>query len=331
MTNKITTPKRKMTPAEEMKQGLKSRLQDRGPVVNPDLTDNISNLQSPASILSIIEKEAHEDKDNLSSISIELIDNNPYQPRKLFDSIKINELAESIKMQGLIQPIVIRAVGERFQLVAGERRLRACKQLGFSHIMAIVRNVDDAIMAIIALDENILREDLSDYEIGQAIRNMEHLFKTKQQLAERLGCARNDVYRYTAFFDLPSWVIAKLNVNPKIINRSNAQALKSLINSKDYDEKIYREHIEKAMDFLEVGSLTQSLFIDRIKRMVHEAQDPRRQSLTATKEKYEIDGRKMGTLVHDDQSLVIKIKSSALTEQDVKEIHELITTKITGR
>jgi ParB family chromosome partitioning protein len=320
--------KKKISLVEQMK----TKYDDRVPVLNPDLADQITARAKDASIESIIEADAIKDKDGMVAIPINLIDDNPYQPRRYFDPIKINELAESIKnLGGLIQPIVVRRMAERYQLVAGERRLRACKQIELDEIPVIIRDVEDSIMAMIALDENIHREDLSDYEIGHSIKKIENLFPTKTEIAKYLKCNRFDVYRYTSFFELPSWVIARLDVNPKIIHRSNANELKKLINTLDYDELVYREHIEKAMTELETGALTQALFIHRIKRLVRDAQNPSSQSLGATKMKFVMNGKKFGSLVHDDQGLKIKINPDALTTNDVEEIHNFILAKITGQ
>jgi|APLak6261674355_1056100.scaffolds.fasta_scaffold00872_8 ParB family chromosome partitioning protein len=320
--------KKKISLAEQMK----TKYDDRVPVLNPDLADQITARAKDASIESVIEEDAIKDKDGMTTIPTNLIDDNPYQPRKHIDPVNLNELAESIKnLGGLIQPIVVRRVAERYQLVVGRRRLLACRQIEFAEIPVIVRKVEDHIMAIIALDENLKRVDLSDYEIGQSIRNIESLFATKTEIAKYLKCNRFDVYRYTSFFELPSWVIARLDVNPKIIHRSNANELKKLINTLDYDESVYREHIEKAMTELETGALTQALFITRIKRLVRDAQNPRSQSLDATKMKFVMNGKKFGSLVHDDQGLKIKINPEALTTNDVEEIHNFILAKITGQ
>jgi ParB family transcriptional regulator, chromosome partitioning protein len=307
-----TKPTKKISPLQALQNGILANLQER---VTVDNSNSLTSTFAPTNGQSC-------------SINVNNIIPNPYQPRKEFDHNKIIELAESITAVGQIEPIVVRRYGDQYELIVGERRLRAFKYLGKQTIDAIVRDADDGVMAVMALAENIDREDLSDYEIGLAIKNVEHLFSTKQELANYIGRSRIDVYRYTAFLDLPSWVLARLNINPRIINRTNAQALKSLMNSADYDEKIYREFIEKAMDFLEMGSLTQILFISRIEKMVWETKNLRKQGDLTVKKQYEVEGKKVGRLIHDDKNLVITIKSIALTEHDVNDIHDFINTKI---
>ncbi len=311
--------KKKLSPLQNLQQGILANLQERSPVISINSTDTQNPNNKDLGIT--INQQSY-------SISVEQIIPNPYQPRRDFDQNKIIELAESIESVGQIEPIVVRRSGDQYELIVGERRLRAFQYLKRPMIDAVIRDADDGLMAVMALAENIDREDLSDYEIGLAIKNIEHLFTSKQDIANYIGKTRMDVYRYTSFLELPSWVVARLNVNPRIINRTNAQALKSLINGSNYEEAIYREHIEKAMDFLELGSLTQTLFISRIEKMVKEANNPRNQQLSITKKEYKVGGKNIGKLVHDDNNLLIKIKSIALSEEDINDIHLLILNKI---
>ncbi len=311
--------KKKLSPLQNLQQGILANLQERTPVISINSTDTQNTNNKDLGIT--INQQSY-------SISVEQIIPNPYQPRRDFDQNKIIELAESIESVGQIEPIVVRRSGDQYELIVGERRLRAFQYLNRPMIDAVIRDADDGLMAVMALAENIDREDLSDYEIGLAIKNIEHLFTSKQDIANYIGKTRMDVYRYTSFLELPSWVVARLNVNPRIINRTNAQALKSLINGSNYEEAIYREHIEKAMDFLELGSLTQTLFISRIEKMVKDANNPRNQQQSITKKEYKIGGKNIGKLVHDDNNLLIKIKSVALSEEDINEIHLLILNKI---
>lgn len=311
--------KKKLSPLQNLQQGILANLQERSPVIPINSADTKNTNNKDLGIT--INQQSY-------SISVEQIIPNPYQPRRDFDQNKIIELAESIESVGQIEPIIVRRSGDQYELIVGERRLRAFQFLKRPMIDAVIRDADDGLMAVMALAENIDREDLSDYEIGLAIKNIEHLFTSKQDIANYIGKTRMDVYRYTSFLELPSWVLARLNVNPRIINRSNAQALKSLINGSNYEEANYREHIEKAMDFLELGSLTQTLFISRIEKMVKDANNPRNQQRSITKKEYKVGGKNIGKLVHDDNNLLIKIKSIALSEEDINEIHLLILNKI---
>lgn len=126
---------------------------------------------------------------NIFYISPELISPNIYQPRKHFNEESIDELAQSIKIYGIIQPISIRKLGnENYELVAGERRLRAAKKLGLEEVPAIIIDITDKDSAAIALLENLQREDLNFIEEAEAYHNLikDHSY-TQEQLAEVIG------------------------------------------------------------------------------------------------------------------------------------------------
>ena len=128
-------------------------------------------------------------EENVKYISAELISPNVYQPRKIFNEEAIDELAKSIKSYGIIQPLSVRKMGEnRFELVAGERRLRAAKKIGLKEVPVIIVDVTDKESAAIALLENIQREDLNFLEEAEAYYNLikEHNY-TQEQLAELIG------------------------------------------------------------------------------------------------------------------------------------------------
>jgi len=108
------------------------------------------------------------DDKNIVEIDLNLIEPNPNQPRKTFDIDKIQELADSIKEHGLIQPVIVKKVEDNYQLIAGERRWRACIELGMDKISAIVRDLDNKSQTEIALIENIQREDLNPIDEGVA-------------------------------------------------------------------------------------------------------------------------------------------------------------------
>ncbi len=116
-----------------------------------------------------------------SLVAIDKIEPNPYQPRRTFPQNELEQLATSIAEIGLVEPILLRRIDDRFQIAAGERRWRAHKFLNKPTIESIVTNINDSDMAIYALAENVDREDLSDYEIGLALRQIEDVFPTKKK------------------------------------------------------------------------------------------------------------------------------------------------------
>lgn len=140
------------------------------------------------------------------SVPVEAIDPNPFQPRREFDIDGLNELIESIRLHGVLQPVALRDVGGgRYQLVAGERRWRASRELGLEEIPAIVHDLDDRRMLEVALIENIQREDLTPIEKAKAYRRLMTEFSLTQEEASRqLSQKRSTVANYLRLLELPS-------------------------------------------------------------------------------------------------------------------------------
>jgi len=139
------------------------------------------------------------------TMEINTIRPNPYQPRSEFDPKEIESLAESLKKDGLLQPVVVRPAGAGFyQLVAGERRWRAAKLAGLARIPVIIREVEDKKMLELALVENVQRRDLNPMEKARAFRQLMTLNSwTQEQLADSLGMGRPTVANFTRLLDLP--------------------------------------------------------------------------------------------------------------------------------
>jgi len=138
-----------------------------------------------------------------AEIPVDAILPNPRQPRRSFDEAGLEELAASIRSSGLIQPILVRPAGDKYQLIAGERRLRAAKLAGLKTIPAIVREVDDITQAQMALIENIQRADLNPLERAAGYRTLiEELGLTQEELAGRLGEDRSSIANYLRLLDL---------------------------------------------------------------------------------------------------------------------------------
>ena len=142
----------------------------------------------------------------VSMVQVGLIDPNPFQPRKEFSDSELEELAQSIKQQGVITPVTLRQMPDgRYQLVAGERRLRASKKAGLKEIPAYVRTATDIQMMEMALVENIQRSDLNAIEVAQAYRQLiEECRLTQDQLSERVGKDRSTISNYLRLLGLPA-------------------------------------------------------------------------------------------------------------------------------
>ncbi len=199
-------------------------------------------------------------KDAIQEIALALVISNPYQPRKDFDDSHIQELADSIRSEGLLQPIIVRKKDKGYELIAGERRLRACKALGLKAVPARILNVSDASSALIALIENLQREDLNPIDEAQGFQRLMEDFKlTQEAIAERVGKARASVANALRLLHLDKAVqgfLAKqlLSVgHAKLILSLENKAQQVLFARKIIEEKMSVREAEKALKRLQAG------------------------------------------------------------------------------
>lgn len=156
-------------------------------------------------LLGTPETESSETSETLSNLPVASIRPGQYQPRQHFDEAALDELAASIKSQGLIQPIVVRVVGRgQYELIAGERRWRAAKKAGLAEIPAIVRDIPAQAVLAVALIENIQRQELTALEEAHALRRLIDEFKLSQQdAADKVGRSRAAVANLLRLLELP--------------------------------------------------------------------------------------------------------------------------------
>ncbi len=177
---------------------------------------------------ALIPQIADDSADDVVRMRIDDLKPSPYQPRREFDFEKLQELADSIREHGVLQPIVVRkGVGRWYEIIAGERRFRAAKQLGMETIPALVRDISDRQAMEIALIENLQREDLSPIEVAEAYAKiMEHFELTQDQLAARVGQSRSHVANLMRLLSLPADI--REFVSRGTISMGHARALLSL-------------------------------------------------------------------------------------------------------
>jgi len=185
---------------------------------------------------------------NISFINVSQVEVNPFQPRTEFDKEALQELADSIKLQGLIQPITVRKIGENsYQLISGERRLRASKLAGIDAIPAYVRTANDQQMLEMALIENIQRENLNSIEVALSFQRMIDECNLKQEeLGDRVSKNRSTVTNYLRLLKLPPVIQASIRDNQ--ITMGHAKAILGL---DDVDKQLY-VHDEVIKDGLSV-------------------------------------------------------------------------------
>lgn len=174
-------------------------------------------------------------------IPIENIVPNPYQPRRVFSQAALEELSNSIKSYGILQPITVREIDGKYELVAGERRFRAAKMANLDAVPAIINNMTDESSAVLALLENLQREDLNFIEEAMGYENLirEHNF-TQQQLAEKLGKNQSTIANKLRILRLPTEIKIKLVENN--LTERHARALLKLPN-----EDLIKEVLEKVI------------------------------------------------------------------------------------
>lgn len=180
--------------------------------------------------------------DKLEFISINLIDGNPSQPRKIFDEQTLNELAESIKANGILQPIVVYKKDERFTIVAGERRWRAAKIANITHMPAVVKSLSDRKILELALIENIQRENLNAIDEAECYCSVMNQFDcTQEELAFAVGKSRSYVANIIRLNELSDNL--KQQVRDGVISPSKARSLIGLENAEQIAEQIATQHL----------------------------------------------------------------------------------------
>ena len=203
-------------------KGIRSLLQN----IDADLKTTSGNLKS-----EIVERST-----SVSNVSLDQIETNPNQPRKDFDETALSELAASIKMHHIIQPLTVSPIGNgRYRLVAGERRYRAAKIAGLKEVPVYVRQTTENNMLELALLENLQRENLNAIEIALSYKRlMDELDYTQEHVAERMGKERSTVTNYIRLLKLPPDI--QVAVRNGVITMGHARAL---INVDVVDKQLY--------------------------------------------------------------------------------------------
>lgn len=228
-----------------------------GPNIRIIIKDGVKMLESKIQDIKMTKKDGIK---NITYININNIRPNPYQPRKQFNKAALDELCESVKQYGVMQPINVRKISNNtYELVAGERRLRAATMAGLTEIPAIIINVDDNDSAVIALIENLQREDLTYLEEAEGYNNLitEHGF-TQEQLAQKMGKSQSTIANKIRLLRL-SPLVKKILMDNNLTERHARALLKlhdeqlqlkvlKLVCERGYNVKKTEELVEKAID-----------------------------------------------------------------------------------
>jgi ParB family chromosome partitioning protein len=233
----------------------------------PALGRNLSSMLSQTTLRHVTERGSG---DELRQLPLDVIRPGRYQPRSVFDEEKLEELASSIRAQGVVQPIVVRSAGDgEFELIAGERRWRAAQLAEIADIPALVRDVSDEVAVAMSLIENIQREDLNPLEEATALRRLIDEFQmTHQEAADAVGRSRAAVSNLLRLLELVQEV--KDMVDVRAIEMGHARALLSL--DEELQVQAAREVINKRLSVRETETLVRRLL--HPKKSVERRVDP---------------------------------------------------------
>ena len=255
-------------------------------------------------------------------IAVEQITPSRFQPRRTFDEGKIDELAASIRMQGIIQPLVVRPQGDRFELIAGERRWRAAMKAGLTRVPVVIRVASDLDALQLALVENLQREDLNPIEEAAGYRRLQEEFHwSQEEMAEKVGKSRPAVANSLRLLTLPSEV--QQEVTAGRLPAGQARALLGL-HTEPLIISASREVIAKGLSTRETEKMVRYLLMGHKRRRTLPLLDPDLKSIVENLQ------RALGTrvrLLPKARSTKGKIEIEYYTAADLERIIQTITTR----
>ncbi len=249
--------------------------------------------------------------DSVQLLEISRLSPSPNQPRRDFDPEELASLARSIRTTGILQPLLVRRTGDRFEIVAGERRWRAAKEAGLERVPALVRDVTDELAAVLSLVENLQRADLNAIEKAKALRRIQGLTKVSQdELAHQIGVERPTVANFLRLLDLPEEV--QEYVSRGTLSMGHARALLALTSADE--QKTVAE-----------GIIRQRLTVRQVESLVQELNSP----VAATKKQGSSGTRRPGWLVEIENTLSESLDARVTVRYATK--HSRITIECGSR
>lgn len=256
------------------------------------------------------------------SIPVDRIKLNPWQPRLVFDEDELQSLANSIEENGLIQPVVvIRLSGEEesYQLVVGERRLRAHQILELPEIQAIISDLTEEQIAIWSLSENLSRKDLTDFETSLAIKKIQDRFQFRTELAKALGMTRQHMYRHLSFEKLPDYIIEDLKIRPTLLGSSECANLVKVLS--DYPD-VADKYLPALWRQLKDEDINQSNMVKRLKKKIEDGESGEDTSKDFAY--LYCKGKKAGSIKRDAIALTVRIRHEALSPEAEEAIRAVV-------
>ncbi len=253
-------------------------------------------------------------EEHLVYIEIDRIEGNPFQPRKEFDQGKIDELSQSIKTYGLLQPILVTENDNKYQIIAGERRFMACQKLGWGKIPAIIKEINTSGMAAIALIENLQRENLHYMEEAQGYnRLIEEFGLTQEVLAQRLGKNQSTIANKLRLLKLPEGV--KEAIKGGNLTERHARSLLKLEKERE-QEKVVKRVLEE------------NLNVSQTEKLIEESLNKQIDSPKEKKKKKKVVIRDIRIFLNTIRQAIKIIKKAGMTplvtETDREEHYEIV-------
>ncbi len=257
-------------------------------------------------------------KEEITMVKINELRSNPYQPRKKFDEEALQELANSIKEHGVFQPIIVKKTIKGYEIIAGERRVKASEKAGLEEIPAIIRDFNDTQMMEIALLENLQREDLTAIEEATAYKKLQDtLMLTQEDLAKRLGKSRSHITNMLGLLSLPTKI--QEEVNNKKITMAHARLISKLSNETQQEELVNKV-VTEGISVRQLEEITQE-------PQIQKANPQHKKEPTNNEYKYlqESLSEKLGTKVLIKKN---KIEISFTNNNDLNRILDYLNFKI---
>jgi len=255
-------------------------------------------------------------------VAVDRITPSPFQPRRTFDEAKLEELAASIRYQGIIQPLVVRPQGDGFELIAGERRWRAAIRAGLSRVPVVIRNASDHEALQLALVENLQREDLNPIEEASGYRRLQEEFHwSQEEMADKVGKSRPAIANSLRLLTLPTEVQQELTAGN--LPAGQARALLGL-HTEPLIVSACREVIAKGLSTRETEKMVRNLLIGRKRRRSLPLVDPDLKTVVENLQ------RSLGTrvrLLPKARSTKGKIEIEYYTLADLERIIQVISTR----
>lgn len=267
----------------------------------------------------------------LEKIELDKIRPNSAQPRLQFDDSSIDELAQSIHEIGLLQPINVRKIDDHFEIIAGERRFRACQKLGKNSIDCIIVNVNEENNVLLALAENLSRENLSDYEIAKSIIAFKSSFPSKTEYAKALGISRQKLYKLFSYEILPKEILVKLDEFPSLISSDVAEQLATFKKQSPILDTEFNNLLSQGFELIVNNKLKQTKLIDYLRSQMQARPNSDSLLRNAIKKTYKKDGKPIGKIKQTDKKYIVELDNIVLSQSDFEKIEAFFDNLFTSK